>query len=117
MKHLDKLGIVGSLIAALCCLGVPAILSIFAAIGLGFLINDVVLLPLLALFLFVTIIGLFSSYSIHQKKPALIIGLASAIVIFSFLFVFPPITYLGIAGLIIASVLNVWHQRTHRTEA
>ena len=47
MKHLDKLGVVGSLIAALCCLGVPTVLSIFTAIGLGFLINDAVLLPLL----------------------------------------------------------------------
>jgi hypothetical protein len=29
--HLDKIGIVGSFIAAACCLGLPAILSIVAA--------------------------------------------------------------------------------------
>jgi len=112
MKHLDKLGIVGSLIAALCCLGVPAVLSIFAAIGLGFLINDAILLPLLAVFLLITLVGLFSGYRSHRKKVALIVGLLSAVVMFLFLFIFPPITYLGLAGLIAASVLNVWHQRT-----
>ena len=109
-----KTGLVSALIASSCCI-LPSLL-ILAGIGsIGFLINDVVLLPLLALFLFVTIIGLFSSYRIHQKKPALIIGLASTAVMF--LFVFPPITYLGIVGLITASVLNVWHQRTHQTKA
>ncbi len=112
MKHLDKLGIVGSLIAALCCLGVPAVLSIFAAIGLGFLINDAILLPLLALFVLITLIGLFSGYRSHRKKAALNLGLVSAVGMFLFLFIFPPITYLGLAGLIAASVLNVWHQRT-----
>ena len=115
MKHLDQLGIVGSLIAALCCLGVPAVLSIFAAIGLGFLINDAVLLPLLALFLLITLIGLFSGYRSHPKKTAL--GFVSAVVMFLFLFIFPPITYIGLVGLIAASVLNVLHQRTRKAGA
>jgi hypothetical protein len=38
-RHLDKIGVGGSLFAALCCLGFPALLSILSAIGLGFLIN------------------------------------------------------------------------------
>ena len=113
MKHLDKLGIVGSLIPALCCLGVPAVLSIFTAIGLGFLINDAVLLPLLALFLLITLIGLYTGYRVHRKRTALVLGFVSTIVTFLFLFVFPPITYIGIVGLIAASILNVWHQRTY----
>ncbi|MBI1930357.1 MerC domain-containing protein [Candidatus Poribacteria bacterium] len=117
MKHLDKLGIVGSLIAALCCLGVPAVLSIFTAIGLGFLINDAILLPLLALFLLITLVGLFAGYRSHLRKAALIVGLVSAVVMFLFLFIFSPITYIGLVGLIAASVLNVWHQRTRETQA
>ena len=117
MKHLDKLGIIGSLIAALCCLGVPAALSIFAAIGLGFLLNDAVLLPLLAVFLLITLVGLFSGYRSHRKKTALIVGIVSAVVMFLFLFIFPPITYIGLVGLIAASVLNVLHQRSYESEA
>jgi hypothetical protein len=53
-KHTDKVGVFGSVFAALCCLGFPALLSILSAIGLGFLINDAVLLPLLIVFLLVT---------------------------------------------------------------
>ena len=117
MKHLDKLGIIGSLIAALCCLGVPAALSIFAAIGLGFLLNDAVLLPLLAVFLLITLVGLFSGYRSHRKKTALIVGIVSAVVMFLFLFIFPPITYIGLVGLIAASVLNVLHQRIREAKA
>lgn len=35
---LDKIGVVGSFLAAACCLGL-----LFAAIGLGFLIKDAIL--------------------------------------------------------------------------
>ena len=117
MKHLDKLGIVGSLITALCCLGVPAVLSILAAIGLGFLINDAILLPSLALFLVITLIGLFFGYRSHQKKVAVSLGLISAIVMFLFLFIFPPITYVGVVGLIAASVLNIRYQQRYQANA
>ena len=46
--HADKIGIVGASVAALCCLGIPAVLSSVAALGLSFLINDAILAPLLA---------------------------------------------------------------------
>lgn len=112
MKHLDKVGVVGSIIAALCCLGVSAIISVFSAIGLAFLINDSILLPLLAFFLLVTLFGLYKGFRSHKKKTALIIGIASTIVTFLFLFIYPSISYFGIAGLIAASILNIFHQRS-----
>ncbi len=112
MKYLDKIGVIGSIIAALCCLGVSAVLSVLSAIGLAFLINDSILLPLLAFFLLVTLFGLYNGYRSHKKKTALIVGIASAIVTFMFLFILPSISYVGIAGLIIASVLNILHQRS-----
>jgi mercuric ion transport protein len=46
-RHLDKVGVGGSLFAALCCLGFPALVSILSAIGVGLLINDDILRPLL----------------------------------------------------------------------
>lgn len=58
-RHLDKIGVGGSLFAALCCLGFPALLAILSAVGLGFLVNDAVLIPLLVLFLLVTLWGLY----------------------------------------------------------
>jgi mercuric ion transport protein len=57
-RHLDKIGVGGSLFAALCCLGFPGLVSILSAIGLGFLINDDILRPFLIVFLVVAILGL-----------------------------------------------------------
>jgi len=58
--HIDKAGLLGSVLASLCCLGVSAVVSIVTALGLGFLLNDAVLLPLLVASLLVTLWGLFS---------------------------------------------------------
>ncbi len=109
-RNLDKIGIGGSLFAALCCLGFPALLSIVSAIGLGFLINDVVLLPLLIFFLVVTVAGLALGMRHHGSPWALILGLVSAIATFLFIFVAfnKVLAGAGIAGLIIASIVNVW---------
>ena len=55
--HIDKIGILGATFAALCCLGISAVLSIVCAIGLGFVIHDAVLLPLLIISLFLVLWG------------------------------------------------------------
>ena len=108
-KHLDKFGVGGSLFAALCCLGFPALLSLLSAIGLGFLINDAILLPLLAAFLVVTIVGLTLGMRHHHRPWALALGIVSAVALG--LFIFPLynkiLAGLSIGGLIAASILNV----------
>jgi mercuric ion transport protein len=108
-KHTDKVGIAGSIFAALCCLGFPALLSILGAIGLGFLINDAILLPLLAFFLIVTLAGLYLGVRHHKRWLAFVVGVLSAVLLFvSILVAFiKPLAYLGFAGLIAASVLNL----------
>ena len=108
-QHLDKVGIGGSLFAALCCLGFPALLSILSAIGLGFLINDAILLPFLVVFLALTLYGLYRGYQRHRRAAAMVLGGGSAVALLVFLLVFfsRPLAYLAIAGLVAASVLNV----------
>jgi mercuric ion transport protein len=108
-KHTDKVGVVGSVFTALCCLGVPAVLSILSAIGLGFLINDAVLLPLLIIFLLVTLLGLALGMREHHRAPAFILGIISAICVFVFIFVtFSKILAgVSVVGLVIATILNV----------
>lgn len=86
-RNLDKIGVSGSIFATLCCLGTPAVLSIVSALGLGFLINDAVLLPLLILFLIITIRGLILGKYRHQKPHALILGATSSVALFLFIFV------------------------------
>jgi mercuric ion transport protein len=83
-RHLDKIGIGGSLFAALCCLGFPALLSVLSAIGLGFLINDAILLPLLVVFLLVTLAGLALGMRHHGSPWALVVGAVSAAAMFVF---------------------------------
>ncbi len=109
-RHLDKVGIGGSLFAALCCLGFPALLSILSAVGLGSLINDAVLVPLLIAFLIAALIGLFLGMRRHHRPWALLLGGLSAIVIFVAVGVTPSGLFagVGIAGLAVASFLNVW---------
>ena len=108
-RHTDKVGVVGSMFAALCCLGFPALLSILGAIGLSFLISDAVLLPLLVVFLLVTLGGLYLGVRHHGSWLAFVIGLISAMSVFIFIFVAfsRVLAGIGISGLVVASVLNV----------
>lgn len=112
-EHLDKLGVAGSLITAACCLGLPAVLSIVAAIGLGFLINDAILLPLLIAFLVVTLAGLFFGYRVHRQPWALALGGVSAVALYVFIFVhtIAAVAYLAVGGLVVASLLNIFLRR------
>lgn len=107
--YVDKIGILGAFVAAACCLGLPAVLSIVAAAGLGFLVNDAYLRPLLIVFLLVTLVGLILGYRAHHRAGALILGVFSAIGAYTFIYVHTtrPAAYAAIIGLVIASILNV----------
>ena len=109
-RNLDKLGVTGSLIAALCCLGVPAVVAVASALGLGFLINDATLLPILIVSLLVLLWGLWLGLRHHGNPLALGVGVASSVVSIFFLFVqfSRPLAYLGIAGLVVSSLLNIY---------
>lgn len=107
-RYADKVGIGGSIFAALCCLGFPALLSILSAIGLGFLINDAILLPLLAIFLVVTLFGLYARMRHHGQPWAFVLGLISTIITFVFIFINTVVAYFGLASLIVSGVLNIW---------
>lgn len=108
-RNLDKIGVGGSLFAALCCLGFPALLAILSAVGLGFLVNDAVLIPLLVLFLLVTLWGLYLGQRHHGRWMPFFIGMAGAALSFtSIWFGSGLLAAVGIAGLIAASLLNVW---------
>lgn len=62
--RLLKIGLVGSVIAAVCCF-TPVLVIVFGALGLSALIGvlDYVLLPALAVFLIVT------GYALWKRRP------------------------------------------------
>jgi len=107
-RHLDKLGIAGGLFAGLCCLGLPALLSIVSALGLGFLLQEKYLIPFVIVFLLIAVFGLWMGYRSHKRLSPIIIGTISAItfVVFLFFFYNSILIYTAIAGLIVSTVLN-----------
>lgn len=107
--YLDRIGVGGSIFAALCCLGFPALLSVLSAIGLGFLINDKILMPLLVLFLLITLYGLYQGKRRHGQPQAFWLGIISAVVTFVFIFVafVYALAVAGIVGLLAATIWNI----------
>lgn len=65
--HLDKAGLIGSVVTLACCLGFGPILVALSAVGAGFLINDAVLAPLLLGFLVIGGVGLGLSRRKHCR--------------------------------------------------
>jgi mercuric ion transport protein len=110
-RHADKMGAAGSLFASLCCLGTPAILAFLAAIGAGFLVNDLILLPLLALSLMVALWGLGKGRELHGDGRPLRLGTAGALLIPAGIFAAAWLTAVGAALLIVASVWNAGARR------
>lgn len=116
--YLDKVGPLGTIFTALCCIGTPSLLAFLSAIGVGFLINDLILLPLLVLFLAASIAGLYSSYKSHTNRWPLVVGSTSSILVLFFIFgwFFKPMVYLGLSGLVGTSLWNIYlgrHGKQH----
>jgi len=106
-RFLQSFGFLGSLFAAACCLGVSFLISGLTAIGAGFLIRDRYLLPILAAFLAISIVGTALSMRKHGRKTPLVLSVAGAVVTFSGIFLRPPVAYAGIALLLLASILDL----------
>ena len=112
----DKVGLVGAWITALCCLGVPWLVWLFAAMGVGFLINDRILFPILIIFLLITLVGLYLDFRKHARPAAFLIGVASTLLTFIFLVVhfYPFLVGVGLTGLLAAVVLNMSYKHRRR---
>ena len=101
------IGNIGAIFAGLCCIGTPALLAALASVGLGFLINDLILLPLLLIFLGISIWGIQRSTSLHNQRAPLTLAAVSGVVILTAVWFSRPLVLLGLVGLIAASVWDV----------
>ncbi len=106
---------IGAGFSALCCLGVPAITGLLSAIGLGFVIHDAVLIPLMGLFLSVNLFVVYLSTKRHGRKWVLVISMLSAPLIISGLWISSFVVALGILGIFTASGLDFYYSRITKT--
>ncbi len=107
-------GSIGSIIASICCLGFAPALAALSAVGLGFLINDAILIPLLALFLGLAVWGLLASRRRHGINHPFYLGSAGAVAALAGILVFMPVHILGLVMLISAAVWDIVLLRRNR---
>lgn len=105
-------GTCGAAVAAACCLGVPVVLSAFGALGLGFLINDALLLPLFPAFVGLTLWLLYRSVRRRGVLAPFWLGLAGGVVgIAGLVLQFTPIgspVWLVPGGVLVLLAASVW---------
>lgn len=116
-RFLQSFGFLGSLIAAACCLGISFVVAGVTAIGAGVLIRDRYLLPILAVFLLLSVVGTAMSRRKHGRKAPLVISVSGAIVTLGGVLLRPAIAYLGIALLLLASILDLLAVRPAQRQA
>ena len=111
VKGLDVIGSSGSTFFGLCCIGSPAIMAFFSAVGLGFLNNELIIQPLLWGSIVLTGYGLAASKKRHERKEPLMLFAVSVAVIAVTIW-FSTIGFLiGITGMITATVMNIVFQK------
>ncbi len=103
---LDKLGFLGTLFASLCCLGVSVVIAPLSAIGLGFLINDLILLPLVLVFLIITLWGLYQGWKRHGVRQPFFLGCSAAVLLIPSFFVTSYLSFILLVLLLVATIWN-----------
>lgn len=104
--HADKWGPVGSLVAALCCLGAAPVVGALGAVGLGFLVNDLILIPLLVGFLGVTVWTLLRDRPRHNRSGPVATSMIGAVATLGGLWISGVVVGAGLTLLLTGSVWN-----------
>ncbi len=105
----DRFGALGSLFAAACCLGLAPLVGLISAVGLGFLLDDAVLIPLLVAFLGLSLYGFWRGFRRHGNRGPLLVGAACAVGTLLFVLAwFQAIgAWLSVGGVLACSGWNV----------
>ena len=107
----DWTGPIGSVFAALCCLGVTWLVAAVSAVGLSFLRSDSILWPLMIASVALALWGMWLGRRTHRSLMPFLTGLlAGTALVAGVIFVhgFPAreLIYAGSVGLIAASIWN-----------
>ena len=106
--HIDKVGIVGIMCSHLCCLSLPVTMGFLSGAGAGLSIIHSISLPLMIASIVISILGLFVSWLKHGNMlPLILVVVSSILILVSLATVNKSISmFVGVAGLIAASILN-----------
>lgn len=117
MKDLFKqLGsLLGALFAAACCLGLPLLLSALSAAGLGFLIHDEILIPLLLAFVGLNLWLLWRATGGHADRRPFWLGVIGGLLAVVGLYIQALAATLGLLLLVAASGWDFFNGRRART--
>ncbi len=99
-------GLVGSTVPLLCCAGVAPVIGVLSAIGLGFLLRDAILIPLLVLGLGVTVWGLWQGRRCHGGSGPLVVGGVGSVITVGGVLAWVPLAFVGFVGVVVAGVWN-----------
>ncbi len=91
---------------ALCCLGAAPILAGLGAVGLGFLVNDLILIPILVLFLGVTLWALRRDQPRHGRGGPFKVSAVGALATVGGLWISAIVVAAGLGLLMGGSVWN-----------
>jgi hypothetical protein len=113
-RHLGKIGIVSATFASICLFVTPAIAPIASELGLGFLRHNVIVAPLVYVFLAISLWSLYSGARHHRSWTAYALGLAGAILIVTGSITNSAILKaIGIIVLLIGCIVNLICRRKH----
>ena len=109
LRVADSAGVVGAILAALCCTGTPLILAGLAAVNLSFIRRDAILLPVMIVSLVVALGGFWAGRRAHGSSRPLLLAIAGAValtggVIFVHGFPAKELIAVGVLGLGAATV-------------
>jgi mercuric ion transport protein len=99
-------------LTALCCWGTPAIVSLLSAAGLGFLVHNAILVPLIIVFLGMNLWATFNSSKRHERREVLPIAGISALLIFFGFWFSTVLLGIGVVGIFMASGLDIYFSKT-----
>ncbi len=101
----DKLGFLGTLLSSMCCLGVSIVIAPLTAL-VGFIINDFILLPLVLVFLLITLWGLHTGWKQHGLQLPFFLGIFAAVLLIPSFFVSAYFSSFLLALLLVATIWN-----------
>jgi uncharacterized membrane protein (DUF441 family) len=106
-------GAVAATGAALCCAGMPIIVSVLAATGLSFLRSDAILLPVIAVAIAVALFGFWRGRALHGSAGPLAFGAIGSIgLVLGVVFLHGLVAKLFIgAGALALLIATIWNAR------